>query len=61
MQLSVAEDLLKNTEDWAVVIGDVLEAVSDNVSNASITVIPPQENIGTYVCIAKAKWLIIDL
>ena len=55
MQLSVAEDLLKNTEDWAIVIGDVLEAVSDNVSNASITVIPPQENIGTYVCIAKAK------
>ena len=55
MQLSVAEDLLENTEEWAVVIGDVLEAVSDNVSNASITVISPQENIGTYVCSATAK------
>lgn len=46
MQLSVAEDLLKNADDWAVVIGDMLEAVSDNVSITSMTVTPPQENIG---------------
>ena len=46
MQLPVAEDLLRNADNWAVVIGDVLEAVSDNVSNTSMTITPPQENIG---------------
>ena len=48
MQLTVAEDLLKNTETWAVVIGEVVDAVSDNVSSSNITIDPPQGNIGTY-------------
>ena len=47
MQLPVAEDLLRNTENLAVVIGDVLQATSGNISNSSMTII--QENIGTYV------------
>ena len=48
MQLTVAEDLLRNTDDWAVVIGDVLDAVSDNTSDKNITITPPQGNISMY-------------
>lgn len=46
MQLTLAEDLLKNADDWAVVIGDLFNAVSNNASNNSLTITPPQENIG---------------
>ena len=42
MQLPVAEDLLRNIENLAVVIGDVLDATSGNITSMSIT----QENIG---------------
>ena len=45
MQLPVAEDLLRNTEKLAIVIGDVLDATSGNISNTSMTI--TQENIGT--------------
>ena len=41
MQLPVAEDLLRNTEKLAIVIGDVLDASG----NTSMTI--TQENIGT--------------
>jgi len=44
MQLTVAEDLLRNIEYLAVAIGDVLDAVTDNISNSSMNLI--QENIG---------------
>ena len=46
MQLTVAEDLLRNTENLAVAIGDVLDVTSGNISNSSVTI--SQENIGTY-------------
>ena len=46
MQLPVAEHLLRNTENLAVVIGDVLHATSGNISNSSMTI--TQENIGIY-------------
>ena len=46
MQLTVAEDLLRNTENLAVAIGDVLDVTSGNISNSSMTI--SQENIGTY-------------
>ena len=45
MQLTVAEDLLRNTENLAVAIGDVLDVTSGNISNSSMTI--SQENIGT--------------
>ena len=44
MQLTVAEDLLRNTEKLAVVIGGVLEAASDNTTNNNMTI--TQDNIG---------------
>lgn len=44
MQLTAAEDLLRNTENLAIVIGDVLDASSGNISNSSMTI--TQENIG---------------
>ena len=47
MELTVAEDLLRNTENLVVAIGDVLNATSGNISNSSITI--TQENIGKYV------------
>ena len=49
MQLTVAEDLLRNTENLAIAIGDVLEATSVNVTNSGMTI--SQNNIGMYVCI----------
>ena len=46
MQLTVAEDLLRNMENWAVVVGEVIDAVhNDSISN--MTIYPPQGNIGT--------------
>ena len=48
MQLTVAEDLLRNTENWAVVIGEVIDAV-DNDSSSNITITPPQGNIGMQI------------
>ena len=46
MQLTVAEDLLRNLENWAVVVGEVIDAVhNDSISN--MTIYPPQGNIGT--------------
>jgi len=44
MQLTVAEDLLRNTEYLAIAIGDLLDATSDNVSNSSMNF--TRENIG---------------
>ena len=44
MQLPVAEDLLRNTENLAVVIGDVLNATSGNMSKTNMTI--SGENIG---------------
>ena len=44
MQIPVAEDLLRNTENLATAIGDVLEATSVNVTNSSVTI--SQENVG---------------
>ena len=44
MQLPVAEDLLRNTENLAVVIGDVLNATSGNITSMNIT----QDNIGMH-------------
>ena len=48
MQLTVAEDLLKNTENLAIVIGDILDVTSGNISNSSMTI--TQENISMYIC-----------
>ena len=48
MQLTVAEDLLRNTENWAVVIGEVIDAV-DNDSSSNITITPSQGNIGMQI------------
>ena len=44
MQLPVAEDLLRNIENTAVVIGDVLDVIAkySNITNLTIM----QENIG---------------
>ena len=39
MQLPVAEDLLRNTENLAIVIGDVLEVTSGNISDTNTTII----------------------
>ena len=44
MQLPVAEDLLRNTENLAIVIGDVLEVTSENISDSNTTIIG--DNIG---------------
>ena len=44
MELPVAEDLLRNTEDLAIVIGDVLDVTSGNNSNSSVTI--TRDNIG---------------
>ena len=44
MQLPVAEDLLRNTENLAIVIGDVLELTSGNISDTNTTII--RDNIG---------------
>ena len=53
MQLPVAEDLLRNTENLAVVIGDVLDATSGNISNTSMNITITRENIGMpYIYIA---------
>ena len=49
MQLTVAEDLLRNTENWAVVVGEVIDAVSDNDSSSNVTIAPPQGNIGMQI------------
>ena len=51
MQLPVAEDLLRNTENLAILIGDALDATAGNISNSSITII--QENIGMYIIITR--------
>ena len=45
MQLTVAEDLLRNIENLAIVIGEVLDATSGDISNKSMMI--PKENIGT--------------
>ena len=44
MQIPVAEDLLRNTEDLAIAIGDLLEVASGNTSNGSMTI--NRKNIG---------------
>ena len=44
MQLPVAEDLLRNTENLAIVIGDVLKVTSENISDSNATIIG--DNIG---------------
>ena len=44
MQLTVAEDLLRNTENLGIAIGDVLEATSVNATNSGMTI--SQNNIG---------------
>ena len=49
MQLTVAEDLLRNIENLAIAIGDVLEITSSNTSNRSITI--NQKNIGKHIYI----------
>jgi len=48
MQLRVAEDLLRNTENFAMAIGDILAAaISTNATNeASITI--KRQNIGVW-------------
>ena len=51
MQSTVAEDLLRNTENLAIVIGDVLDATSGDISNNMMTI--NHENIGTYVLVYK--------
>ena len=49
MQLTVAEDLLRNTENLAIVIGDVLDVTSGNINNSNMTI--TQENISMYTLI----------
>jgi len=44
MQLPMAEDLLRNTENLAIVIGDVLEVISENISDSNATIIG--DNVG---------------
>ena len=51
MQSTVAEDLLRNTENLAIVIGDVFDATSDDISNNMMTI--NHENIGMYLCITN--------
>ena len=47
MKLSVAEDLLRNTENLAVAIGNVLSVTSGDSSNSSMNI--TGTNIGKYV------------
>ena len=51
MQMPVAEDLLRNIENFVITIGDVLNASNSEGLNDEDNVTITKKNIGTYVLV----------